>query len=161
MIRLVELRDIPALCEIYNHYVEHTVATFEELTVSEQELAHRVSLVGRHFPWLVYEDEGEVAGFAYGNYWKARSAYRYSLETTIYLDQARCGRGIGKCLYADLLGRLRAMPGVHRLLACISLPNESSVALHESLGYRKIGHFSEVGRKFDRWIDVGYWELRL
>lgn len=161
MIRLVESQDIPALCAIYNHYVENSVATFEESPISAAELAHRVATVGRHFPWLVCEERGEVRGFAYGNYWKARSAYRFTLETTIYLDHRHCGRGIGRLLYGDLLARLGRERQAHRLLACISLPNPPSVALHEALGFRKIGHFSEVGSKFEQWIDVGYWELRV
>ena len=161
MIRLVESQDIPALCAIYNHYVENTIATFEESPISTAELAHRVAMVGKHFPWLVFEERGEVRGFAYGNYWKARSAYRFTLETTIYLDHRHCGRGLGRLLYGDLLERLRDQHQPHRLLACISLPNAASVALHETLGFRDIGRFSEVGCKFGQWIDVGYWELRL
>jgi L-amino acid N-acyltransferase YncA len=158
---MVELQDIPTLCGIYNHYVEHTIATFEEVPIHQPELAHRIAVVGKNFPWLVYEEQGAVLGFAYGNYWKARSAYRFTLETTIYLDHRQCGRGIGRVLYSGLLDRLTRQHEAHRLLACISLPNERSVALHENLGFRKIGHFAEVGRKFDRWVDVGYWELRV
>lgn len=161
MIRLVELQDIPALCGIYNHYVENTIATFEEVTVPQGELAHRIAVVGKNFPWLVLEERGEIIGFAYANYWKARSAYRFTLESTIYLHPEHCGRGHGVRLYGELLARLKRMDGIHRLLACVSLPNAASVALHEGLGFRKIGHFSEVGRKFDRWIDVGYWELTM
>lgn len=162
MIRPVETRDLAALCAIYNPYVEDSIATFEEVAVTEADMAHRVAVVSRQFPWLVLEEEGAVRGFAYANWWKARSAYRHTLETTIYLDRHWRGRGAGKRLYVALLDRLLLgqEPEVRRLLACISLPNDASIALHESLGYRKIGHFSEVGYKFGRWIDVGYWEWR-
>ena len=161
MIRLVDLEDIPALCRIYNYYVENTITTFEDEPISHEELAHRISIVSRNFPWLVYEDKNQVLGFAYGNYWKARSAYRNTLETTIYLDYRYTGRGIGKTLYASLLDQLSTRDGLHRLLACISLPNDASVALHENLGFNKVGQFSEAGWKFGRWVDVGYWELAL
>ncbi len=160
-IRPVEYRDMEGLCRLYNPYVTDSVATFEEVEVSPEEMAHRVSVVTRHFPWLVYEDQGQVLGFAYGNYWKSRSAYRHSLETTIYLAGDWLGRGVGSRLYGALVEELRGLGQAHRLLACISLPNAASVALHEKLGYRKVGHFSESGRKFERWIDVGYWQLDL
>ena len=161
MIRELELQDVPAITRIYNHYVRHTINTFEETVVREEEMAHRVSVVMRHCPWLVVEDDYGVQGFAYANFWKARPAYRHTLETTIYLDHGMLGRGLGRQLYANLLARLREKGGCHRLVACVSLPNAASVALHEHLGYRQIGHFTEVGRKFERWIDIGYWQLDL
>src|SRR5690606_1695983 len=121
LIRPVETHDLRALCAIYNHYVEDSIATFEEVAVSEADMAHRVAVVSRQFPWLVLEEEGALRGFAYANWWKARSAYRHTLETTIYLDRHWLGRGAGKRLYLALMDRLRLGQGpeVRRLLACI------------------------------------------
>ncbi|HEX8606942.1 MAG TPA: GNAT family N-acetyltransferase [Pseudoduganella sp.] len=112
-------------------------------------------------PWLVLETAGGVvAGYAYATRWRVRHAYRFSVETTVYLAHDSTGKGYGTALYTALLQRLREA-GCHLAIGGIALPNEASVALHERLGYRKVAHFGEVGRKFDRWIDVGYWELKL
>jgi phosphinothricin acetyltransferase len=89
-----------------------------------------------------------------------RAAYRYSAETSVYVAQGQGGRGIGSALYKALLEELRTR-GIHMAIGGIAQPNPASVALHESLGFEKVAHFKQVGRKFDRWIDVGYWELRL
>lgn len=159
LIRLVELDDVPALCRIYNYYIEHTITTFEEITITPEELAHRISIVTRHFPWLVYENQGEPLGFAYGNFWKTRAAYSQTVETTIYVDHDHTGQGIGGRLYPALLNRLAHNGRTHTIVACVSLPNDSSVALHEKLGFREVGRFREVGKKFGRWIDIGYWQL--
>lgn len=152
--------DVPRVCDIYNHYIRETVVTFEETPLPVAEMARRVAEVQKRFPWLVIESEGTVLGYAYASLWKTRSAYRHAIESTIYLAADAVGRGLGKTLYGTLLDRLPQCD-VHRVLGCIALPNEPSVALHEKLGFTKIGIFDEVGLKFGRWVDVGYWELRL
>ena len=111
-------------------------------------------------PWLVAESSGDVLGFAYASKWKGRCAYRYSVESTIYLDPDRTGNGTGTELYASLLDAIRTT-STHAVIGGISLPNDASVALHEKLGFRKVGHFDEVGYKFDQWVDVGYWQVTL
>jgi L-amino acid N-acyltransferase YncA len=158
MIRDCTDADVPRVTAIYNHYIRETVVTFEEQPIEAPEMARRVAEVRKRFPWLVIEHEGAVAGYAYASLWKARSAYRFSVESTIYLAPEACGRGLGAPLYRTLL---EALPrcDVHRVLGCIALPNDASVALHEKLGFKKIGVFDEVGWKFGRWVDVGYWEL--
>jgi phosphinothricin acetyltransferase len=108
----------------------------------------------------VLEQGGRVLGFAYAGTFRSRSAYRYSVETTIYLDREAQGKGLGTRLYEALIDRLRATPA-HLLIAIIALPNDRSVGLHEKLGFEKAGHLQQVGRKFDRWIDVGHWQLLL
>jgi phosphinothricin acetyltransferase len=150
--------DVPRICDIYNHYIRETVVTFEETPIPVTEMARRIAEVRKRFPWLVIESEGAVAGYAYASLWKTRSAYRFAVESTIYLAADACGRGLGTTLYSALL---EALPqcGAHRVLGCLALPNEASVALHEKLGFKKIGVFDEVGWKFGRWVDVGYWEL--
>ena len=149
-----------ALCAIYNHYVAQTTTTFEEEAVPAAEIARRIAEVtSRRLPWLVCEEDGVVVGYAYAMPWKSRSAYRHSVETTIYLHPDATGRGIGTELYRSLLDRLRRL-GIHCAVGGIALPNPASVALHERLGFVRAGHFHEIGRKFGRWVDVGYWERR-
>ena len=111
-------------------------------------------------PWLVAERNGEVAGYAYASKWKGRCAYRYSVETTVYVEKEAVGHGIGRLLYADLLAALRAL-SLHVAIGGIALPNERSVRLHEALGFRKVAHFEQVGFKLERWVDVGYWQKML
>src|SRR5262249_46335457 len=111
-------------------------------------------------PWLVACVDGRVVGYAYAAPWKTRSAYRYSVESTIYIEPGQSRRGYGRPLYESLIADLRGR-GFHSVIGGISLPNEASVALHERVGFRAAGVLREVGRKFDRWIDVGYWVLVL
>jgi len=160
MIRDCTDADVPRICDIYNHYIRETVITFEETPLPVAEMARRVAEVRQRFPWLVIEFDGKIGGYAYGSLWKTRSAYRHAIESTIYLAADAVGRGLGTALYSALLEKL-SQCDVHRVLGCIALPNEPSVALHEKLGFKKIGIFDEVGRKFGRWVDVGYWELRV
>jgi phosphinothricin acetyltransferase len=160
MIRTADTSDAPRLAAIYNYYVEHTVITFEEALVADEEMARRIESVRERYPWLVFANEDTIAGFAYAAPWQSRSAYRYSVETTIYCDHALVGRGVGRQLYAALIDAIRGC-SLHCAIAGIALPNAASVALHERLGYRKIAEFQEVGFKHGRWIDVGYWELLL
>jgi L-amino acid N-acyltransferase YncA len=153
--------DAEAIARIYNYYVNSTVITFEEEPVSAQTMAARLSEVqSASLPWLVAELDGALVGYAYANKWKVRSAYRYSVETTIYLEHGREGMGIGKRLYLELLSLLRAR-GIHIAIGGAALPNEASVALHEKLGFERVATFRQVGFKHDRWVDVAYWQLVL
>jgi len=161
MIRNATPADAPAIAAIYNHYIIGTIVTFEEEEVTAKEIVRRIKEVqtaGR--PWLVAEEAGRILGYAYASGWKSRCSFRYSLETTVYLDRTATGRGLGTALYTALITNLRQTK-THALIGGISLPNAASVALHEKLGFQKIGHFKEVGYKLERWIDVGYWELIL
>ena len=160
MIRDATPSDAAALARIYNQYVLDTTVTFEETAVSETEMAARIAEVqASGLPWLVAEDDaGLVLGHAYASKWKGRCAYRFAVETTVYLDAAVHGRGLGRQLYERLLATLRET-GMHVAIGGIALPNPASIALHEKLGFRKVGQFEEVGFKFGRWVDVGYWQL--
>ncbi|NNM67016.1 MAG: N-acetyltransferase [Spirochaetales bacterium] len=158
MIRFVQPQDAPSLCGIYNPYVKNSIVTFEESEVTVQEMTRRISEAS--LPWFVLEDENAVQGYAYLAAWKQRSAYRYTAETTIYLREGTTGRGLGETLYTHLIQAARAS-SLRVLVACLALPNEPSRRLHEKLGFRKVAHFSRVGLKFERWLDVGYWELQL
>lgn len=160
MIRNAEKSDAAAICRIYNHYVLHTAITFEEEPVSETEMAARIEEYTRRYPWIVYEEAGHIRGYAYAAAWKGRSAFRFSVESSVYLDATATGAGLGSILYRELLDRLQEK-SVHAVIAGITLPNPASVALHEKFGFQKTGEFHEVGWKFERWLDVGYWELLL
>jgi phosphinothricin acetyltransferase len=160
MIRNVNTEDAQAICNIYNHYVLNTTITFEEKPVSLDEMKDRIAKGTTTLPWFVSEENGIINGYAYASNWKTRSAYRFSVESSIYLQLDSIGKGLGRTLYGSLIVELRNR-SIHSAIGGIALPNESSVALHERLGFRKVAHFAEVGWKFDQWIDVGYWELLL
>jgi phosphinothricin acetyltransferase len=160
MIRSCQPADAAAVAAIYNYFVTDTVVTFEETPVTVGEMARRIEELGRHWPWIVFEEHGVIAGYAYATDWKARSAYRFSVETTVYVAASHQRRGIGARLYGALLVRAKEA-GAHTVVGCIALPNTASVALHEKLGFEKVGQFREVGFKLGRWVDVGYWQLML
>jgi len=159
MIRPVTTDDAAQICGIYNHYVLETAITFEEEAVSVEEMQRRIAETSR-LPWLVWEEDGQVLGYCYAKPWRPRSAYRYSVETTVYVRANAFGRGIGSGLYRQLIAALRAQ-GLHAVIGGIVLPNEPSVALHVKLGFRKTAYFREVGWKFGQWCDVEYWQLIL
>jgi L-amino acid N-acyltransferase YncA len=153
--------DADAIVAIYNHFVNNTTISFEEAPVAAPDMRQRIAdVMDAGLPWLVAEVDGRVAGYAYATKWRARAAYRFAVESSVYLALDSAGKGLGAALYTRLLGRLREA-GAHVVIGGIALPNAASVALHEKMGYAKVAHFAEVGRKFDRWIDVGYWQLTL
>jgi phosphinothricin acetyltransferase len=160
MIREATAQDAERICAIYNHYVMGTTITFEEEAVSAEMMRKRITDVTAAYPWLVFEDGGEVMGYAYARKFHERAAYRHTAELAVYLANECHGRGAGSALYRDLIARLKQLK-VHVALGGIALPNEKSVALHEKLGFKKVAHLEEVGWKFGQWIDVGYWELKL
>jgi phosphinothricin acetyltransferase len=161
VLRDATFADGAALARIYNYYIDETVVTFEEEHVDGAEMGRRVfDVQAAGLPWLVAEESGEVHGYAYATGWRTRVAYRFCAEVTVYLRNGSTGRGLGSALYQVLFERVRSC-GIHALLGCITLPNESSVALHERFGMTKVAHFPEVGFKFGRWIDVGYWQRNL
>ena len=153
--------DAAAVARIYNHYVLNTVVTFEEQAVPVADMAGRIGDVQNDaYPWLVAEQDGVVIGYAYATCWKVRSAYRHSVEATIYLDPGRERRGTGTLLYAALIKLLRER-GIHVVIGGAAQPNDASAALHEKLGFVRVGTFRQVGFKHGRWVDVAYWELVL
>lgn len=160
MIRPVQPTDAPALAAIYNPYVRDTLITFEEEPVSVAEMGARIAKVTATYPWLVWEEDGAVLGYAYASTWRTRHAYRFAVETTVYLAQGHHGKGRGAALYEALLAELKQR-GFHSALGCLGLPNDPSVRLHEKLGFKKVGHMTEAGWKFGAWVDVGFWERML
>jgi phosphinothricin acetyltransferase len=161
VIRSVIAADAERISIIYNHYIRESLVTFEEEPVTASEIKARIEEVqSSGLPWLVAQDGGELLGYAYAGEWKGRCAYRHSAEITVYLDHGAAGQGWGTGLYEALFAHLRERK-IHVVLAGIALPNPESVALHEKFGMRKVAHFSEVGYKFEQWIDVGYWQAIL
>ncbi len=158
-IRSVTTSDLEGVSAIYNHYICNTAVTFEEVKVTSEQMAERLNSVkSASLPWLVAELSGQVVGYAYAGKFHNRSAYRFTVEATIYLAHTISGKGIGTKLYAELLTILKQQ-NFHSVIGIIALPNPASVALHEKFGFKKIGHFPEVGFKFNNWQDVGYWQV--
>ncbi|MDR1810401.1 MAG: GNAT family N-acetyltransferase [Prevotella sp.] len=161
MLRNATPEDAGRIAEIYNHYIENTVITFEDTAVTAAIMADRIAQIqekGR--PFIVYEENGETLGYAYASTWRARPAFNITLETSVYIDVKHLGQGIGSRLYAQLIERTRAI-GIHSLIGVIALPNDVSRRLHQKTGFDLIGNFRKTGQKFGRLVDVEFWQLRL
>lgn len=159
LIRRVEQSDLPALLAIYNHYIETTAITFDlEPKTLEQRQAWLDSFApgGRHQCFVAVAD-GTPVGWACSGRLREKAAYDTSVETSIYLKPGFEGRGLGRRLYATLFEALAAAD-VHRAYGCVTEPNDPSVRLHLAMGFARVGGFQEVGRKFDRFWDVGWYE---
>ncbi|HJO91994.1 MAG TPA: N-acetyltransferase family protein [Victivallales bacterium] len=158
MIRKSRIEDSDQICSIYNYYIINSISTFEEAELHPKEICKRIKYITEKYPWFVYEYQNRVIGYAYASEWNPRSAYNSTVEASVYIDKDFLGHGFGIKLYRELLDELKARQ-FHSVLGIISLPNNSSILLHEKFGFKKIAHFTEVGYKFDKWIDVGCWEL--
>jgi phosphinothricin acetyltransferase len=161
VIRPAVPEDLARIAAIYGHYVEQTYATFETdpLTPEQWSLKWETARERNH-PWFVSEQSGEVHGYAAAATFNPRPAYRFTVETSVYLQHERVGQGLGRALYEDLLAEAERRD-FHLAVAGIALPNERSVALHESLDFQLVGVFREVGYKLGDWRDVGWWERPL
>ena len=160
-IRPATAADAERICTIYNHYIATTTISFEEESVTAADMAQRIAdVAASKLPWLVMLDGDKLIGYAYATKWRVRAAYRFAVESTVYCDTDYAGKGAGTVLYKTLLDELRQR-GLHLAIGGIAQPNEASVRLHERLGFKKVAHFEEVGLKFGRWVDVGYWQLKL
>lgn len=160
MIRDVAITDAERIREIYNKYIVETPVTFTEEPFSLEEIESLIQRVVKNFPWIVYEEDELLIGFTFADKWKERSAYRNTVESSIYLDSNYTGKGIGSKLKKAMIEELRKR-GFHSVISGISLPNPASIAMCEKFGFQKIGHFKEVGYKLGKWVDVGYWQLLL
>ncbi len=160
MIRDAVVGDVEAMLAIYRPIVQTTAISFELELPSIDDFAARVTQVQASDPWLVLEREGEVAGYAYATAFRSRAAYATTRETTVYVNPEHQRVGVAHQLMVELMTRLRGQ-GVHRAIAGIVLPNESSVSLHRRLGFRHLGTFDEIGSKFGRWHDLSFWAAPL
>ena len=161
MIRPIRVEDAAALAAIYNHYIEHSTATFDTEPLSDRQMLSRLeAIVGRRPGYVSLSEAGEFQGYAYAHPWKEKAAYRYTLETTIYLAPRFVGQGIGRALLSHLVDGCRR-EGYRSLIACITQGNVASEALHRKMGFRPVSRFVQVGTKFGRWIDVADYQLLL
>lgn len=152
--------DAGAISAIYAHYVDHSVVTFELTPPDAAEIAARMGHVLPRYPFLVAEQDGLVAGYAYAGKLYERAAYRWAAETTVYVAHDRHRQGIGQTLYAVLIATL-AQQGFQTAIGKITLPNPASVALHETFGFVRSGVLGRVGYKQGGWHDVGIYQLEL
>ena len=161
-IRAATADDAAAIASIYAPYVTGSVVSFETEAPDAAEIARRMAEAGGHYPWLVAceGETGAVLGYAYACAFRTRPAYRFSVETTVYVSDGAQRRGIGTLLYRALLGTLEAQCYA-QAIAAITLPNRASVTLHERLGFRQVGAYEKVGFKFREWRTVGLWQRAL
>ena len=155
-IRPGRVEDMAAVADIYNHYILHTHNTFETVIVSEENRRRWFEQFSEDGPYKIYlaEEDGAILGFACSTRYHERAAYYTSIMSSVYLKEEHSGKGTGRKLYSFLLEALAKIPDLHRAYALISLPNDASIALHEKLGFIKVGILEEAGRKFDRFLSV-------
>jgi phosphinothricin acetyltransferase len=147
-------RDIPDLLEIYNHYVANTTVTFDEDGLTLAAMRKKFKIVSDlGYPWLVgVSPNGQVLGYAFVTPYRAKAAYRFTVENSIYLGPASTGRGLGSALMKELLARAKAA-GIKEVVAVIADQGaEASISLHKRYGFTEIGHMGRVGFKFGRWL---------
>lgn len=158
-IRKAQVKDAEQIAEIYNYYIENSHHTFETELLTSDEMLRRMNETMKIYPFFVAENFcGEISAYAFASQYKSRCAYKNSAEISVYVKNGLGGRGIGTKLYEKLLTAL-LQTEVHAIIAGIALPNDASVKLHERFGFEKVAHFREVGFKFEKWVDVGYWEF--
>ncbi|MEZ5646586.1 MAG: N-acetyltransferase family protein [Burkholderiaceae bacterium] len=162
LIRPSQDGDIDAITRIYAHHVLHGTGTFETTPPTTDEMkGRRADVLGKNLPWLVAEEAGQILGFAYGNWFKPRPAYRFSVEDSIYLAPEAAGRGLGKALLAELLAVLERS-GTRKVMAVIGdSGNAGSIGVHRALGFEHVGIVQSCGWKFDRWLDIVLMQKRL
>ncbi len=160
-IRKATLDDARVICNIYNYYVENTAITFETEPVSETEMKRRINeVLELGYSFFVGESEGKIIGYYYTHLWNKRRAYATTVEESIYLDKDEVSKGYGTKMFEHLLQHIDRGK-THVLIAGITIPNESSVQLHEKFGFKQVSCMKEIGQKFDQWRDVGHWLLHL
>ncbi|MGE0682538.1 MAG: N-acetyltransferase family protein [Candidatus Binatia bacterium] len=157
-IRRAMAEDAERLAEIYNWYILNTIITFETDVVSPQEMEKRLQEKITTHDWLVGEVNQELIGYAYYGSFRTRAAYNHTVESTIYLSQESLGKGFGRILYANLIESVKGC-GFREVIGVIALPNPQSIALHQAMGFAEVGVLKGVGYKFERYIDVGIWQL--
>ncbi len=164
-IRLATIEDAGAVAAIYNHAILHTISSFWTEPRPDEELAQQIGESGEStYPWLVAEqdspDRPRVIGTAWSKRWNPRTAYNITCEVSVYIAPDAQGKGVGKALYTDLFSRLKSI-GYKHIIGGISLPNEASVRLHESMGMKRVALFPGIGEKYRQAIDVGYWQVSI
>jgi L-amino acid N-acyltransferase YncA len=159
-IRLAGEDDAGAVAAIYGPFCASTTVSFEYAAPPTDEIADRIRVITAQFPWLVLEDDGVVAGYAYASRHRDRAAYGWSVDTAVYVSPTYRRRGVGQALYTTLFELLR-LQGYFKGYAGITLPNSASVRLHEALGFRLVGVYLGVGYKHGAWHDVAWYQVAL
>jgi phosphinothricin acetyltransferase len=160
VIRLAAAGDAAEVAAIYAPYCESTSVSFETTAPTADEMAVRIATVERECPWLVLDVDGRIAGYAYASRHRERAAYKWAVDTAVYIAEPFQGKGVGRALYTTLFALL-VQQGYIRACAGITLPNPASVRLHESLGFTFVGTYRRIGFKFGRWHDVVWYQLDL
>jgi L-amino acid N-acyltransferase YncA len=155
LIRPSTEHDLDAITRIYSHHVLHGTGTFETTPPAAADMAaRRADVLSKGLPWLVLEEEGQVLGYAYGNWFKPRPAYRFSVEDSIYLAPEAAGKGLGRALLAEMLAALERA-GIRKVMAVIGdSANAGSIGVHSALGFERVGIVPSCGWKFGRWLDI-------
>ncbi|MCB4799733.1 GNAT family N-acetyltransferase [Neotamlana laminarinivorans] len=160
MIRPFKVEDTSQILEIYNYYVLNSTATFD-LEISEfKSFQEKLIGINNNFPFLVFEENNQILGYAYGSKFRPRPAYNDTVESTVYVKHNVHGKQIGTKLYIQLLKQLKIQQ-FHTVLGVLTVPNVGSVKLHENLGFKQVAELKEVGFKFGEWQNVGFWQLKL
>lgn len=159
-LRIAAKEDGAALAAIYAYYVENTAITFEYVAPNADEFGERIAHKLEKYPYIIAEENGRALGYAYADMYRERAAFYWSCELSVYVDKNETGRGIGKCLYGALMDILR-IQGFVSVVASITYPNKSSVALHEKMGFTHLGTMHDIGYKFGRWLDLMWFEKRI
>ena len=159
-IRTPQPQDFEAIARLTNIFIEKTAIHFgyELLSATDHQQAYEQD--HQRYPWLAAFVDGAFAGYAKSCVWREREAYRHSVETSVYVEESFRRAGVARALYLKLFDELRAND-FHVAIAGATLPNDASVRFHESVGFKRVGTFREVGRKFDQWHDVAFFEIRL
>ena len=160
IIRLAVKNDAEQIQAIYSPIVSQTATSFELVPPTIAEMRKRIADTLGHLPWLVCDRKGEVLGYAYASQHRARAAYQWSVDTSVYVHAELRRSGIGRALYSSLL-KLLVMQGYYNAYAGITLPNPASEGLHEAIGFKPVGIYREVGYKLGAWHNVGWWQLAL
>ena len=159
-IRSAEQRDAQALVDIYAPFVLESATSFEAAVPTVSEMEQRINAIGKRYPWLVFEGDGKVLGYAYASPHRERKAYQWCVEVSVYIHGDVRNRGVGRVLYSSLFEILR-MQGYVNVYANVTLPNPASIRLHKTMGFQRIGVYSRVGFKLGKWHDVVWFQLRI
>lgn len=161
MIRNIRLEDAEEIVDIYNYYILNTNVTFEADELKKEEMASRIEEKTKDNPWIVYEENNNILGYAYVGDFRGRIADRFTKEVSIYLKNDSVKRGIGTKLMKALIEICNNEYDIHTLISVVTMPNNASTAIHKKFGFERAGYFKEVGFKNDKWLDVEYLQLML
>lgn len=160
MIRNVKLEDSKEIVDIYNYYILNTCVTFDMDKLDSKDMEKKIKEKINKDPWIVYEEDNKILGYAYVGEWRSKAAFNFTKEVTIYLNPVEKGKGIGTKLMDELIKRCKEN-GINTLISVITVPNDASTYLHEKFGFKKVAYYEKVGFKQEKWLDVESWQLHI